>query len=89
MSTCWCGICDAINDLCSNLFGGDRDWGRTGIKGWNGGGNVACARFWVSEWPRKELTEHSVEAVGNRASRSGTGCRQSRSYATLMSKWPG
>ena len=30
-----------------------------------------------------------VEAVGIRASRSGTGCRQSRSYATLMSKWPG
>ena len=59
MSTCWCGICDTINDLCSNLFGGDRDWGCTGIKGWNGGGNVACARFWVSEWPRKELTEHS------------------------------
>ena len=30
-----------------------------------------------------------VEAVGIRASRSGTGCRQSRSYATLMSKRPG
>ena len=30
-----------------------------------------------------------VEAVGNRASRSGTGCRQSRRYATLMSKRPG
>ena len=31
----------------------------------------------------------SVEAVGIRASRSGTGCRQSQSYATLMSKRPG
>ena len=30
-----------------------------------------------------------VEAVGIRASRSGTGYRQSRSYATLMSKRPG
>ena len=33
--------------------------------------------------------EINVEAVGIRASRSGTGCRQSRSYATLMSKRPG
>ena len=46
----------STNDLCDDFSGvtgevvdgGDR---RTGTKGWDGGGNIACAWFWIGEWP--------------------------------------
>ena len=42
-------LCDDFSGVTGEVVdGGDRC---TGTKGWDGGGNIACAWFWIGEWP--------------------------------------